>query len=107
LLISKSHHLVSEPAILAPWVMASDFQTVADALARISLDLANLTMRQDQMEESRDKAMSELREVLMTSQKRNDKDKYVANTEVGDDYSPIMDPFGFMSNTQEHWGMGF
>ncbi|MCD9558360.1 hypothetical protein HAX54_015706 [Datura stramonium] len=39
----------------------------ADALARISLDLVNLTMRQDQMEEARDKAMGELREALMTS----------------------------------------
>ncbi|KAJ8573980.1 hypothetical protein K7X08_010491 [Anisodus acutangulus] len=58
-------------------------------------DLANITMRHDQMEASRDKAMEELTEIFMSSLKRGDNDKQAA----WEDYSPTIGHFGLIGGT--------
>lgn len=58
--------------------MASDLKGVTDTLARILIDLANLTMRQDQLKEMRDRALMELRESIEYNKQQIDRNKGVA-----------------------------
>lgn len=78
--------------------MASDLKGVTDVLAKILIDLANLTMRQDQLEKMGDKALMELRESIESNKRHIDRNKGVAFPEGDENYSPTTGPFGVAGN---------
>uniref|UniRef100_M1DR02 Uncharacterized protein n=1 Tax=Solanum tuberosum TaxID=4113 RepID=M1DR02_SOLTU len=99
---SKQHHLVSEHFLeLCGYTkMANEIRDIKEMLDRMTMELANFSVRQNQIEEQHEKSFAELKEAL-DAVKKNDKGKNHEETEgAGEIYTPSGQPMAWVSASQ-------
>lgn len=76
--------------------MASDMKDIKDMLDRLTMEMANFTVRQNQIEDNHEKSFAEMRESL-EAVKRSEKGKVVADVDLaGELYTPSGNPMAWV-----------
>lgn len=79
--------------------MASEMQEVLTRLDRIAIDLANNTIRQNQLESTHEKSFNEIKELLVADRRIEKlKGVTVIDDTVGEIYSPTEGPTNLAGN---------
>jgi len=80
--------------------MANEVRDIKEMLDRMTMELANFSVRQNQIEEQHEKSFAELKEAL-DAVKKNDKGKNHEETEgAGEIYTPSGQPMAWVSASQ-------